>query len=344
MIAILLTPLLLSQAQAYNLEGFAWSLDQSPVEIHWTGTLDGFTHDQLQSIVEGAADAWTAVAPCTFAFDVVEDADADAWFSAGGDVAVVFGGDTSADSPWIQESASTAGTGFGSFGPAPRVELQIGSSDLWWVPDAGCDQQTSLQAILTHELGHILGLRHSCEENETCTSDEADATMFWSTAACDDSTESPNTDDIAGLDAIYDGGMLPFGCTADPTDWMTVRCAATTDADIAALSPTWDFGDGATGAGASATHTYATVDIYDVTFCVEPATCGEPLCDTVRFQSNSAAYGSADTTDAPASKGCASAPGGASFLGALLSLGLAGRRRRPCAALRPYPPPNDAGP
>lgn len=108
---------------------------------------------------------------------------------------------------------------------------------------------------------------------------------------------------------------------------MTVQCAATTDADIDALSPTWDFGDGASGAGATAAHTYDTVDVYDVTFCVEPATCGDPMCDTVRFQPSSSAYGSADTSDAPASKGCASAPAAPSLLGALIALGMAARAR-----------------
>lgn len=44
--------------------------------------------------------------------------------------------------------------------------------------DAGeCTDGYSVEFLLAHEAGHILGIGHSCEEGEACSSDEAEALM-----------------------------------------------------------------------------------------------------------------------------------------------------------------------
>lgn len=331
--ALLLIPL----AHAYTLAGSAWPLDQTPVEIHWTGAMEGFTPEELQATVEGAAAAWTAAAPCAFAYTVVEDADTDAWFADGGQVAVLFGdpgGELEGQATASIGFGQSSGSGFSGFPAATPMRFVFASSPAWIadaVIDAGeCTEGVSLQSTLTRSFGYAAGLAQSCGESEPCDDEDAvDATMYWSTTECDDHQSTLNDDDIAGIQALYDRVTLPFACTADPTDSMAAICAITTTMDVDSIAPTWDFGDGSVVAGGAVAHTYAARGTHLIELCLQPPACEDPpVCDAVLF----AARGTDDTGDldgdvSEAPCGCVTQHPGSSWIGASLALLALGRRR-----------------
>jgi hypothetical protein len=59
---------------------------------------------------------------------------------------------------------------------------------------SGCANGFYIEDIAAHEFGHALGLGHS---------DSVNATMYFATAACDTRNRTLDTDDIAGVRALY---------------------------------------------------------------------------------------------------------------------------------------------
>ena len=60
--------------------------------------------------------------------------------------------------------------------------------------EAGCSAEYDIDGIMTHEVGHVIGLGHSSV---------AGATMYPSISACNTSARSLAADDIAGRDDLY---------------------------------------------------------------------------------------------------------------------------------------------
>lgn len=276
-------------ASAYTLTGFAWPEDRLPVEVHWTGEQDNFTQEQLQAAIEGAGAAWTDVALPGQGVRIVEDPDAVAWFEGGGQ-AVVFGdpdgvveGGAPTQAFYGPDSGETAEWG-GVVYDVPRPQLLVFAAGDSWLPDSeiaagSCRDEFSLQSALTHQLGHVLGLGHSCEEGEACTEDLAAATMDWSTSQCDTTQSTLAQDDIDGLAAIYDPApsslAVYFACRAGSLGPLSVDCAITGPPAAEGYEATWDFGDAATATGQSAEHTYAGEGVYTVEVCLSAA---PPAC------------------------------------------------------------------
>lgn len=84
-------------------------------------------------------------------------------------------------------------------------------------PDEGCggDRTVDLENVLTHELGHYLGLAHS---------DVVDATMFASASAGEVHKRDLDLDDIEGICEIYPPGRPIGECQYEPIGGLDVGC------------------------------------------------------------------------------------------------------------------------
>lgn len=82
--------------------------------------------------------------------------------------------------------------------------------------DDGCTDQRYLEDVLTHEIGHALGLGHSAVNA---------ATMYKSVGAnCSMKARSLDADDLAGITALYGSGpTIPTVPTPAPSSGVKIR-------------------------------------------------------------------------------------------------------------------------
>lgn len=173
-----------------------------------------------------------------------------------------------------------------------RIERVSGSdvvynNDVSWGTDwdiaAGCNGSVySMEGVGTHEFGHLLGMAHSCEQGEICVdNDDLEATMYWTGGPCDTEPSSINSDDIAGIQALY-GQYVSWEITEETEQFGPAPLDAcfnllADDSTVAEIQSTsWDFGDGESSTDAEPCHTYNTEGQFTVTLDVEGEsdTCG----------------------------------------------------------------------
>lgn len=140
--------------------------------------------------------------------------------------------------------------GHAKHGSIVEVDLEINAVDYQWSEEEGLQR---LQALLVHELGHILGLNHPCGETVSCTSvpQSRASAMYPNPLELGRALAlSPNEEDIASLCGTQPG---PSGLGSD-AQWCSDCCrgsaphqlghaeAASTGCDT--LSDTWCSGPG----------------------------------------------------------------------------------------------------
>ncbi len=131
------------------------------------------------------------------------------------------------------------------------------------VSSGTCADQLAAETLVTHEIGHLLGLGHSCELGEVCTeADQQEATMYWSPEPCDLGWTELGDDDIAGINALYGPSISLTSSMGELVSGVTpleVAFKLEKDDRVTISSATWYFGDGETSTGLEPTHSY-TVD------------------------------------------------------------------------------------
>jgi hypothetical protein len=76
--------------------------------------------------------------------------------------------------------------------------------------------EVDLDSLLTHEAGHVLGLGHTLNVG---------ATMIAGYTAGSEALRTPNTDDTAGICAIYPPGRQARSASCEPRHGFSERCA-----------------------------------------------------------------------------------------------------------------------
>ncbi|MEO0602153.1 MAG: PKD domain-containing protein [Myxococcota bacterium] len=144
------------------------------------------------------------------------------------------------------------------------------------VDNNDCNGESSMAAVMAHELGHQLGMDHSCENPELpeggpCTDRRLfEATMYWTGPPCDNEQLTISEDDIEGITALY-GPSASFSCSRQVTDGLSVgvvpfeiNCAITSRFLNEVTDASWLWGDGATSEGLTTTHEYTEPGNYTV--------------------------------------------------------------------------------
>ena len=144
-----------------------------------------------------------------------------------------------------------------------------------------CTSGSAMEATMVHEVGHLLGMAHSCEENEICTDPLLlDATMFWTGGGCNAGRATIKSDDIDGITALY-GPFAGFQCSheLEPGDNDTLafgvvpfdlKCSVRSDSFDELTGASWEFGDGGGFDGLEDVHhTYTEPGNYTVRVCFD---------------------------------------------------------------------------
>ncbi len=147
-----------------------------------------------------------------------------------------------------------------------------------------CNNQSNMRSVMVHEIGHSLGLGHSCDEFEPCTDqDLLGAVMYWTSGACETLVE-PQKDDIEGITPLY-GPSARFACShqinedqAKGVVPLDLNCVVESEGFLNEVTEAnWSFGDGNAAEGMQVTNTYGEPGNYTIEVAVhgERDECGE---------------------------------------------------------------------
>ncbi|MCO4769780.1 MAG: PKD domain-containing protein [Deltaproteobacteria bacterium] len=271
-----------------------------PIEFHAGDVVpQGLdTHEEKWDLIQQSYDHWGEEVPCS-PIEAVQGADINnstQGFGASGLTTLTFNDPTNA----LGSSTLAAALSYTSNGVvtnngvtfAAIAESHIVFNDwvVWGdaadISAASCFNRHDFMSTTTHEIGHTIGLGHSCEDGEACSDPLLrGATMYWSGGSCSSAKRIPNEDDAAAINVAY-GVSIDF--EIEPADGqelvgpapLTASMDVPSEYQATVVEYEWNFGDGTehiiTTTAESVEHTWEEEGQYTVTLSIlgEDAECG----------------------------------------------------------------------
>ena len=218
MLSAMILPVLLAEpAHAWRHTRKVWDREAFPLEWYMSNTTEDSLPEGVEAeILEKSWGHWVGDAACAdLSTDfVVDDVRPATGYEFDGYNTFYFDDPADEVSTGVLGQTLTLGDGQVAFNLSGETYIFATDSDIifnndidWGTDegiDAGCSGEYSLEAVATHEIGHLWGMDHTCEEGEPCNDlDKRYATMYWSIGPCSTYQSILKSEDIEGITALY---------------------------------------------------------------------------------------------------------------------------------------------